>query len=63
MLPSCPSVADVAKLNTLPHSRQGISLSGSVNGLTPEEALAAVLPTCGLVHRVDAGDLYLSPGF
>lgn len=40
----------------------GISLSGSVEGLTPEEALAAVLPTCGLVHRVEGGDLYLSPG-
>ena len=27
-------------------------LHGSIEGLTPEEALATVLPTCGLTHRV-----------
>src|SRR5690606_15313981 len=32
-----------------------IVLHGSVDALSPEEALAAVLPTCGLAHRVDGG--------
>ncbi len=32
-------------------------LRGTVGGLTPEQALAAVLPTCGLVHRFEGGDL------
>ena len=30
-------------------------LHGSVDGLPPEQALAAVLPTCGLAHRLDGG--------
>ena len=30
-------------------------LHGSVEGLPPEQALAAVLPTCGLAHRIDDG--------
>lgn len=30
---------------------KGIVLRGSIEGLTPEEALLAVLPTCGLVAR------------
>jgi len=32
-----------------------IVLSGSIDGLAPLEALDAVLPTCDLVHRIDAG--------
>ena len=32
-------------------------LRGTVAGLTPEQALAAVLPTCGLAHRFEGGDL------
>jgi ferric-dicitrate binding protein FerR (iron transport regulator) len=32
-----------------------IVLHGSIEGLTPEEALATVLPTCGLTHRVREG--------
>jgi hypothetical protein len=30
-----------------------IVLHGSIDGLTPEEALAAVLPTCGLTFRLE----------
>lgn len=33
------------------------TLRGSVAGMTPEQALDAVLPTCGLVHRIEGGDL------
>jgi ferric-dicitrate binding protein FerR (iron transport regulator) len=33
------------------------ALRGSVAGMTPEQALQAVLPTCGLVHRIEGGDL------
>jgi ferric-dicitrate binding protein FerR (iron transport regulator) len=40
----------------------GISLSGEVDGLSPREALAAVLPTCGMSHRVEGGEVFLSPG-
>jgi ferric-dicitrate binding protein FerR (iron transport regulator) len=32
-------------------------LRGSVAGMTLEQALEAVLPTCGLVHRIEDGDL------
>jgi ferric-dicitrate binding protein FerR (iron transport regulator) len=32
---------------------QGVVLHGSIEGLTPEEALAAVLPTCGMLHLVN----------
>lgn len=32
-------------------------LHGSVEGLPPEQALAAVLPTCGLAHRLDGGNV------
>jgi len=38
-----------------------IALSGSVEGLTPEEALAAVLPTCGLDHEIEEGTVILKP--
>jgi hypothetical protein len=36
-----------------------IVLHGSVDGLTPEEALAAVLPTCGLSFRLDGARLLI----
>ncbi|HSK77564.1 MAG TPA: FecR domain-containing protein, partial [Thermoanaerobaculia bacterium] len=32
-------------------------LQGDVSGMTPEQALEAVLPTCGLVHRIEDGRL------
>ncbi|HSF38723.1 MAG TPA: FecR domain-containing protein, partial [Thermoanaerobaculia bacterium] len=32
-------------------------LQGTVSGMTPEEALDAVLPTCGLSHRIEDGRL------
>jgi ferric-dicitrate binding protein FerR (iron transport regulator) len=38
-----------------------IELRGSVEGLTPEEALAAVLPTCGLEHEIEEGTVILKP--
>jgi len=37
-----------------------IVLHGSIEGLTPEEALAAVLPTCGLTSRRDGERLIVS---
>ncbi len=37
----------------------GVVLHGSVEGMRPDQALAAVLPTCGLVHRVDGGILVI----
>jgi ferric-dicitrate binding protein FerR (iron transport regulator) len=39
----------------LQQSSSSIVLHGSIDGLTPAEALADVLPTCGLTHRI-AGD-------
>jgi hypothetical protein len=39
----------------------GISLSGSIEGLDPQEALSAVLPTCGLSHRIEQGTLIIDP--
>ena len=35
--------------------RGAVVLHGSVEGLPPEQSLAAVLPTCGLAHRLDGG--------
>lgn len=32
-------------------------LEGSVSGMTPEQALDAVLPTCGMIHRIEEGRL------
>jgi ferric-dicitrate binding protein FerR (iron transport regulator) len=32
-----------------------VTLHGSIEGLSPEEALSAVLPTCGFVHRFSEG--------
>jgi ferric-dicitrate binding protein FerR (iron transport regulator) len=45
---------------------RGIVLHGSIDGLSPADALAVVLPTCGLTHR-ETGDTVLiergpSPG-
>jgi hypothetical protein len=38
-------------------SMRDVVLHGSVGGLAPEQALAAVLPTCGLAFRVEDGAL------
>ncbi|HLE85461.1 MAG TPA: FecR family protein [Thermoanaerobaculia bacterium] len=38
---------------------EGITLHGSIEGLTPEEALAVVLPGCGFRHRRVDGELVL----
>lgn len=38
-----------------------VVLHGSVEGLSPEQALAAVLPTCGLAHRLEGGAVTLFP--
>jgi hypothetical protein len=35
--------------------RAAVVLHGSVEGLRPDETLRAVLPTCGLRHRIDGG--------
>ena len=37
----------------------GVVLHGTVEGLSPEQALAAVLPTCGLAHRLEGGAVTL----
>jgi len=37
---------------SLRHRVERIVLHGSIDGLAPEEALAAVLPTCGLAFRM-----------
>ncbi len=42
-----------------PRAAPVIVLHGSVRGLTPTEALAAVLPTCRLTHRVSEGTLVI----
>ena len=36
-----------------------VVLSGSIAGMRPTQALEAVLPTCGLVHRLDGGILVI----
>ena len=38
----------------------GISLGGSAERLSPDEALGAVLETCRMTHRVDGGILLVS---
>jgi ferric-dicitrate binding protein FerR (iron transport regulator) len=48
---SDPSLADVAARAVL---------HGTVEGMSPQDALAAVLPTCGLDHRLDGGRLMVS---
>ena len=44
----------------LRHRVERIVLHGSGEGLTPEEALAAALPTCGLADVRDGGRLVIS---
>ena len=39
----------------LERSSRGIVLEGSIAGVTPEDALTVVLPTCGLRHRLNDG--------
>ena len=39
--------------DTLAAAASTIIINGSVDGLTPEEALRSVLATCGLTHRID----------
>jgi len=36
-----------------------VVLHGSIDGLSPQEAVAAVLPTCGLDHRLEDGTLWV----
>jgi ferric-dicitrate binding protein FerR (iron transport regulator) len=43
----------------LEESAGGTRVEGAIDGLTPEEALAVVLPTCGLTHRLDQGDVVI----
>jgi hypothetical protein len=40
-------------------SASNIVLHGTINGLSLDEALATVLPTCGLTHRVSSGKIYI----
>ena len=37
-------------------------LRGSIDGLTPEQALEAILPTCGLAHRIANGTVTIDRG-
>ena len=41
----------------LEHTAATITLHGSIDGLMADEAVAVILPTCGLAHRTDAGRL------
>ena len=45
----------------LARSADGIWLHGSAAGLTPSQALEAVLPTCGLALRRQAGTAWIEP--
>lgn len=36
-----------------------IVLGGTIEGLTPRQALDAVLPTCRMIHRIDEGVLWI----
>ncbi len=36
-----------------------VVLHGSIAGMRPDQALEAVLPTCGLAHRIDSGILVI----
>jgi ferric-dicitrate binding protein FerR (iron transport regulator) len=36
-----------------------VTLHGSIDGLRPEESLAAVLPTCGMAHSIEGGSLVI----
>ena len=39
-----------------------VILHGSIDGLRPEESLAAVLPTCGMTHAIEDGSLIIQRG-
>jgi ferric-dicitrate binding protein FerR (iron transport regulator) len=39
-----------------------VILHGSIDGLRPEESLAAVLPTCGMAHAIEGGSLIIQRG-
>ena len=41
----------------LGRSASRISLVGSIDGMTLDQALDSVLPTCGMRHRIEQGDL------
>jgi hypothetical protein len=43
-------------------SASKVILHGSVNGLSPQQMLSAVLPVCGLTHTVEQGVLVVKPG-
>jgi ferric-dicitrate binding protein FerR (iron transport regulator) len=38
-----------------------VVLHGSLDGIRPDRALDAVLPTCGLTHELDSGTLHIEP--
>ena len=46
----------------LRRSASSIVLRGSIDGLTPEQALEAILPTCGLTHRIANGAVTIDRG-
>ena len=46
----------------LRRSAPSIVLRGSIDGLTPEQALEAILPTCGLTHRIANGTVTIDRG-
>jgi ferric-dicitrate binding protein FerR (iron transport regulator) len=46
----------------LARAAREVVLHGTIEGLTPEEALSVVLPGCGLRHRRLEGALLLEPG-
>jgi hypothetical protein len=43
-------------------SASKVILHGSVNGLSPQQMLSAVLPVCGLTYSVEQGVLVVKPG-
>ncbi len=45
---------------TLAEEAPTVRLHGSIAGLRPDEALEAVLPTCGLMHRFTAGTVLIA---
>jgi hypothetical protein len=46
----------------LRRAASSIVLRGSIDGLTPEQALEAILPTCGLTHRIANGTVTVDRG-
>ena len=46
----------------LRRSASSIVLLGSIAGLTPEQALETILPTCGLTHRIANGTVTIDRG-